>query len=224
MKSPGKRLVAGIAVLLVVVALILLGMFDLSRKRLPDGIAGLLATHWQAGQPVDCRLCPAHLFVVVCDAGKQVHIRSLQQLAALQTDTPIDRQGVGQAKDADYPCIENRSFRLARPSGAFGGPYDPDDPGFRQDISFQVLRESAGVQVVEVRYQHSRTDIDDALFRYEVSDGTIRPLESWVLTRGHFAALVGGMIAVVVLLLLGSMLYFGVTALWRWIGSRWRRS
>jgi hypothetical protein len=210
--------------LLVVAAVMLLGMLDLSRKRLPDGIAGLLAAHWQAGQPVDCRLCPARLFVVVCDAGKQVHIRSLQQLAALQADSPINRQGTGQREGADFPCIENRSFRLARPSGAFGGPYDPADPGFRQDISFQVLRESAGVQVVEVRYQDSRTDIDDALFRYEVSNGTIRPLESWVLTRGHFAALLGGAIAVVVLLLLGGILYFGVTVLWRRIGSRRRRS
>jgi hypothetical protein len=100
-------------------------------------------------------------------------------------------------------CIERGSFRLPGHAGGFGAPYDEGDPAFRWNLSFQVLRDDAAGQLVEVRYQDSRTDIDDALFRYEVVAGAIKPLESRVLTRGHFAMLVLGALGVLVVLCLG---------------------
>lgn len=224
MKPLGKRLVVGAACLVVVFVLIVVVALDLSRTRVPDGIAGLIAAHWQAGQPVDCRLCPEHLFVVVCDADRQVHLRSLRQLARFQEEFRKHGGEWSRQMDGAYSCIENRSFSMARPFGAFGGPYDPDDPGFRQDVAFRVLSENAGSQVVEVRYKDSRTDIDDALFRYETNNGSIRPLESWVITRGHFTALVIGAIAFVFSVLLGGILYVWVAALWRRIRSRQRKA
>ena len=226
MKISGKtgKAIASALFVLILFALLLSGAGTMVGSRLPDGLSGWLASHWRDGDPTDCRLCPEHLFVVVCDVENQAYIRDLRRLASLRTEYLKDPKAWSSGAGGSLSCIERGSFRLPRPAGGFGAPYDEDDPAFRWDLSFQVLRDDAAGQLVEVRYQDSRTDIDDALFRYEVSDGTIRPLESWVLTRGHFAALVGGMIAVVVLLLLGSMLYFGVTALWRWIGSRWRRS
>jgi len=222
MKSSGK-MIAGIAtgvVATIVSALMLAGPFNLLVNRLPDGLYGWSASHWQAGQPGDCRLCPDRLFVVICDADKHVHLRSLQQLAALQAEYLRDKQGWSQGKGEIYSCIGNRSFRLARPSGSHGGPYDADDPGFREDVSFQVLRETAAAQVVEVRYKDSRADIDDALFRYEIRDGTINPLESWILTQGHRSLAIFGVMAALALLALSWAACFAIAAVRRFLASR----
>lgn len=147
----------------IVVALMLLGPFNLADSRLPDGIYGLQASHWQAGQPRDCSLCPEKLFVVVCDADRQVHLRGLQQLAALQADQRTGGPAWGSEQTEMYSCIGKRDFRLVRASGGYGAAYDEHDPRFRFDLSFKVIRENAVAQLVEVRFRDSRTDIDDAL-------------------------------------------------------------
>ena len=225
MKNPGK-IYAGIAtgiVVVIVSALMLVGPFNLLGSRLPDGLYGQSASHWQAGQPGDCQLCPDRLFVVICDADRQVHIRSLQELASLQADYLSDIQWWNRERGDDYySCIGKRSFRLGRKSGSYGGPYDEGDPGFRVDVSFQVVEESAARQIVEVRYKDSMTDIDNSLFRYEVRDGTIQPLESWIVTRGHRTLAIFGVIAVLALLLLSWVLYFVIAALLRFLKSRRR--
>ncbi len=222
MKNPG-RTIAGIASALVVaigVTLMLLGPFNLAGSRLPDGLYGLSASHWQAGQPRDCSLCPEKLFIVVCDADKQVHLRGLQQLAALRADRQKGGQAWSREHDEAYSCLGSRGFRLGRPEGGYGAAYDEDDPGFRFDMSFKVIREAADWQVVEVRFRDSRTDIDDALFRYEVEDGTVKPLESWIVTRGHRMLALFGVAATLVLLLLAWALYFAVAAILRLLKSR----
>jgi hypothetical protein len=223
MKYPGK-IGAGIAtgvVVAIVFALALVGPFNLLGSRLPDGLYGQSASHWQAGQPVDCWLCPARLFIVICDADKQVHIRSLQELASLQADYLKDIQWWNRERGDDYySCIGKRSFRLARKSGSYGGPYVEGEPGFRVDVSFQVAEESAARQIVEVRYKDSMVDIDNSLFRYEVRDGTIQPLESWAVTKGHRSLAIFGVIAVLALLLLSWVLYFAIAALLRFLKTR----
>lgn len=223
MKYPGK-IGAGVAtgvVVAIVFALALVGPFNLLGSRLPDGLYGRSASHWQAGQPADCWLCPARLFIVICDADKQVHIRSLQELASLQADYLKDIQWWNRERGDDYySCIGKRSFRLGRKSGSYGGPYDEDDPGFRVDVSFQVVEESAARQIVEVRYKDRMVDIDNSLFRYEVRDGTIQPLESWTVTKGHRSLAIFGVIAVLALLLLSWVLYFAIAALLRFLKTR----
>jgi hypothetical protein len=223
MKISG-RMGAGIATVVVIAlvfALALLGPFNALGSRLPDGLYGQFASHWQAGQPNDCQLCPDRLFVVICDADKQVDIRRMQHLASLQTEYLNNMEWWIRERGADYySCIGKRSFRLGRKSGSYGGPYDKDDPGFRVDVSYQVVEESAARQIVEVRYKDRMTDIDNSLFRYEVRDGTVKPLESWVVTRGHRSLAVFGMTAVLVSLLLSWLLYFGIAALWRWLKPR----
>jgi len=226
MKNPGK-IGAGIAtgmVVTIMFALMLVGPFNLLGNRLPDGPYAWFASHWQAGQPGDCRLCPDRLFVVICDADKHVHLRSLQQLASLQAEYLKDRQGWSQEKGDAFSCIGNRSFRLGRPSGSHGGPFDADDPGFREDVSFQVLRETAAAQVVEVRYKDSRTGVDDALFRYEIRDGAINPLESWVVAEGHRSLAIFGAMAVLGVLALSWAVYFAIAAVRCFVTSRRRGS
>ena len=223
MKYPGK-IGAGIAtgvVVAIVFALALVGPFNLLGSRLPDGLYGRSASHWQAGQPADCWLCPARLFIVICDADKKVHIRSLQELASLQADYLKDIQWWNRERGDDYySCIGKRSFRLGRKSGSYGHPYDEGDPGFRVDVSFQVVEESAARQIVEVRYKDRMVDIDNSLFRYEVRDGTIQPLESWAVTKGHRSLAIFGVIAVLALLLLSWVLYFAIAALLRFLKTR----
>ncbi|TRZ96599.1 MAG: hypothetical protein D4R84_06755 [Rhodocyclaceae bacterium] len=223
MKNPGT-IYAGIAtgiVVAIVFVLALAGPFNLLGSRLPDGLYGQSASHWQAGQPADCWLCPARLFIVICDADKQVHIRSLQQLASLQADYLKDIQWWNMERGDDYySCIGKRSFRLGRNSGSYGSPYVEGEPGFRVDVSFQVVEESAARQIVEVRYKDSMVDIDNSLFRYEVRDGTIQPLESWTVTKGHRSLAIFGVIAVLALLLLSWVLYFVIAVLLRFVKSR----
>jgi hypothetical protein len=87
-------------------------------------------------------------------------------------------------------------------------------------MSFKVIREGADWQVVEVRFRDSRTDIDDALFRYEVAHGTVKPLESWIVTRGHRMLALFGVATTLVLLLLAWALYFAVASIRRLLKSR----
>lgn len=176
------------------------GPADVSR---PVGRA--FAHHWQKGMPTDCQLCPDRLFVIICDADKWSHIRNLRELASL---------------DDRYPCIKNRSFRLKRLSGAFGGPYDENDAGFRKDISYKVTQESVDAQTVEVRFNDSMVDIIDALFRYEVRNGKIVPLESWVLVKIQFALL--GMLVIFVSALMLWPLCVGIVTVFRLLKSRQR--
>lgn len=219
MKNPrmtGAAIASAMAVA-ISVALMLFGPFNFAGSRLPDGLYGLQASHWQAGQPGDCSLCPEKLFVVVCDAEKQVHLRDLRQLAALQAE---QLQGLNSEQAEAHSCIGSGGFRLARPSGSFGAAYDESDPGFRYDVSFKVIRDSAAGQLVEVRYRDSRADIDDALFRYEVGDGTVKPLESWVVGRGHRVLGLFGVMFTLALLLLAWALYFVLAVIRRVFRSR----
>jgi hypothetical protein len=78
--------------------------------------------------------------------------------------------------------------------------------------------------VVEVRYKDSRADIDDALFRYEIRDGTINPLESWILTQGHRSLAIFGVMAVLALLALSWAACFAIAAVRRFLASRRRGS
>jgi len=201
----------------IVGALMLLGPFNLAGSRLPDGLYGAFASHWQAGQATDCSLCPEKLFVVVCDADKRVHLRSMRQLATLQAE---QRRGWGSEQAAAHSCIGGRGFRLAQTSGAYGAAYDDDDPGFRFDVSFRVIRDSAAAQVVEVRFRDRMPDIDEALFLYEVTDGAVKPLESWVVTRGHRAMAMVNVVATVAALLLAWLLYYAIRALRRFLKAR----
>jgi flagellar biogenesis protein FliO len=146
----------------------------------------LVALHWRAGDPTvpDCQLCPDGLFMIMCNAEKRTHIRSMRELASLQADRMEDRTGRSAATDDPYSCIANRSFRLTQPSGAYGGSYDPDDPGsLRYTVSFHVIKENDAEQIVEVHYRDDMRDIVDSVFRYEVRDDTINALESWVLFK-----------------------------------------
>lgn len=215
--------IASALVLLMLFALLLFGVGNIAGSRLPDGLYGWLATHWRAGEPDDCRLCPRHLFVVVCDGGSQSRIRNLERVALLRAEYASDPQAWTKANGGDFPCIAKRNFRLASPSGSYGGPYDEGDPGNRWDLSYRVLRDDAAGQTVEVRYMDSRTNIDDALFRYEVTGDTVKPLESVVRTWGHRAGAVIGSMAVLVLLFLVWGLYFAIDALRRGIAARRRR-
>ncbi len=217
MKNPGRTItgLASAMVVAIVVALMLLGPFNFAGSRLPDGLYGLQASHWQAGQPRDCSLCPERLFVVVCDADRQVHLRGMQQLAELQAEQRKDGQVWSSEQGKAYSCIDNRDFRLARPAGGYSAAYDEHDRGFRYDLSFKVIRENAAAQLVEVRFQDSRTDIDDALFRYEVAGGTVEPLESWIVTRGHRTLALFAVMATLVLLMLAWALYFAIVAIRR---------
>ncbi|MBK7014994.1 MAG: hypothetical protein IPH39_05300 [Sulfuritalea sp.] len=201
----------------IVGALMLLGPFNLAGSRLPDGLYGAFASHWQAGQATDCSLCPEKLFVVVCDADKRVHLRSMRQLATLQAE---QRRGWGSEQAAAHSCIGGRGFRLAQTSGAYGAAYDDDDPGFRFDVSFRVIRDSAAAQVVEVRFRDRMPDIDEALFLYEATDGAVKPLESWVVTRGHRALAMVNVVATVAALLLAWLLYYAIRALRRFLKAR----
>jgi len=201
----------------IVGALMLLGPFNLAGSRLPDGLYGAFASHWQAGQATDCSLCPEKLFVVVCDADKRVHLRSMRQLATLQAE---QRRGWGSEQAAAHSCIGGRGFRLAQTSGAYGAAYDDDDPGFRFDVSFRVIRDSAAAQVVEVRFRDRMPDIDEALFLYEATDGAVKPLESWVVTRGHRALAMVNVVATVAALLLAWLLYYAISALRRFLKAR----
>ena len=113
--------IASVMLVTIVGALMLLGPFNLAGSRLPDGLYGASASHWQAGQATDCSLCPEKLFVVVCDADKRVHLRSMRQLATLQAE---QRRGWGSEQAAAHSCIGGRGFRLAQTSGAYGAAYD----------------------------------------------------------------------------------------------------
>ena len=209
--------IASVMLVTIVGALMLLGPFNLAGSRLPDGLYGAFASHWQAGQATDCSLCPEKLFVVVCDADKRVHLRSMRQLATLQAE---QRRGWGSEQAAAHSCIGGRGFRLAQTSGAYGAAYDDDDPGFRFDVSFRVIRDSAVAQVVEVRFRDRMPDIDEALFLYEATDGAVKPLESWVVTRGHRALAMVNVVATVAALLLAWLLYYAISALRRFLKAR----
>lgn len=209
--------IASVMLVTIVGALMLLGPFNLAGSRLPDGLYGAFASHWQAGQATDCSLCPEKLFVVVCDADKRVHLRSMRQLATLQAE---QRRGWGSEQAAAHSCIGGRGFRLAQTSGAYGAAYDDDDPGFRFDVSFRVIRDSAAAQVVEVRFRDRMPDIDEALFLYEATDGAVKPLESWVVTRGHRAMAMVNVVATVAALLLAWLLYYAISALRRFLKAR----
>ena len=209
--------IASVMLVTIVGALMLLGPFNLAGSRLPDGLYGASASHWQAGQATDCSLCPEKLFVVVCDADKRVHLRSMRQLATLQAE---QRRGWGSEQAAAHSCIGGRGFRLAQASGAYGAAYDDDDPGFRFDVSFRVIRDSAAAQVVEVRFRDRMPDIDEALFLYEATDGAVKPLESWVVTRGHRALAMVNVVATVAALLLAWLLYYAIRALRRFLKAR----
>ncbi len=209
--------IASVMLVTIVGALMLLGPFNLAGSRLPDGLYGAFASHWQAGQATDCSLCPEKLFVVVCDADKRVHLRSMRQLATLQAE---QRRGWGSEQAAAHSCIGGRGFRLAQTSGAYGAAYDDDDPGFRFDVSFRVIRDSAAAQVVEVRFRDRMQDIDEALFLYEATDGAVKPLESWVVTRGHRALAMVNVVATVAALLLAWLLYYAISALRRFLKAR----
>lgn len=209
--------IASVMLVTIVGALMLLGPFNLAGSRLPDGLYGASASRWQAGQATDCSLCPEKLFVVVCDADKLVHLRSMRQLATLQAE-----QGRGWSSEqaAAHSCVGGRGFRLAQASGAYGAAYDDDDPGFRFDVSFRVIRDSAAAQVVEVRFRDRMPDIDEALFLYEATDGAVKPLESWVVTRGHRALAMVNVVATVAALLLAWLLYYAISALRRFLKAR----
>ena len=209
--------IASVMLVTIVGALMLLGPFNLAGSRLPDGRYGAFASHWQAGQATDCSLCPEKLFVVVCDADKRVHLRSMRQLATLQAE---QRRGWGSEQAAAHSCIGGRGFRLAQASGAYGAAYDNDDSGFRFDVSFRVIRDSAAAQVVEVRFRDRMPDIDEALFLYEATDGAVKPLESWVVTRGHRALAMVNVVATVAALLLAWLLYYAISALRRFLKAR----
>lgn len=209
--------IASVMLVTIVGALMLLGPFNLAGSRLPDGLYGAFASHWQAGQATDCSLCPEKLFVVVCDADKRVHLRSMRQLATLQAK---QHRGWGSEQAAAHSCIGSRGFRLAQTSGAYGAAYDDDDPGFRFDVSFRVIRDSAAAQVVEVRFRDRMPDIDEALFLYEATDGAVKPLESWVVTRGHRALAMVNVVATVAALLLAWLLYYAISALRRFLKAR----
>lgn len=209
--------IASVMLVTIVGALMLLGPFNLAGSRLPDGLYGASASHWQAGQATDCSLCPEKLFVVVCDADKRVHLRSMRQLATLQAE---QRRGWSSEQAAAHSCIGGRGFRLAQTSGAYGAAYDDDDQGFRFDVSFRVIRDSAAAQVVEVRFRDRMPDIDEALFLYEVTDGAVKPLESWVVTRGHRAMAMVNVVATVAALLLAWLLYYAISALRRFLKAR----
>jgi hypothetical protein len=216
--SARKGAVIASAMLVAIVgALMLLGPFNLAGSRLPDGLYGVSASHWQAGQESNCKLCPENLFVVVCDADQRVHLRSMQELAALQAD---QGRGWNSEQAAAHSCIGGRGFRLRKSSGGYGAAYDEADPGFRFDLSFRVIRASGPTQVVEVRFRDSRTDIDEALFLYEATDGAVKPLESWIVARGHRALAIFNFVATLALLLLAWVLYFAIAALRRFIRAR----
>jgi hypothetical protein len=170
----------------------------------------LLALHWRAGDSSDCQMCPDRLFIVICDADAGRHIQSLRELASLRAEYAKDRQMWQSGKNNDYSCISNDSFRLRRHSGSYGSPYDEADPSFRQDVSFQVVQESADEQIVEVRYSDSMKDIVDSLFRYQVKDGKVNALESKVVPR----ILIGlyGVLSIVASVML---LYAGIRAFLR---------
>lgn len=222
MKFSARQGAGNASALLVVLvgALMLLGPFNLAGSRLPDGLYGFFASHWQAGQASDCGLCPDRLFVVVCDADKQRHLRSMGQLASLQADRKTGGAGWSREHAEAFSCIGGRGFRLAKTTGSFGGAYDEDDPGFRYDVSFKVIRDSGAAQMVELRFNDSRTDIDEALFRYEATDGAVKPLESWVVTRGHRQMALFNVMATLVLVLLAWGLYFAIAALRRFLKAR----
>lgn len=217
------RAIASAVLVLTLFALLLSGAGKMVGNRLPDGLSGWLASHWRAGDPTDCRLCPEQLFVIVCDVERQAYIRNLRRLASLKAEYRENPKAWSSEAGGSLTCIERGSFRLSGHAGGFGASYDEADPAFRWDLSFQVLRDDAAGQLVEVRYQDSMTDIDDALFRYEVVGSTIRPLESRVLTRGHFALLMVGALGVVVVLCLGWGLYFVARGLRRYLAVRRNR-
>lgn len=126
-------------------------------------------------------------------------IKGLQQLNALQTN-------VDAAHNSS--CTRNCSLRLGPHSGVFT-PYPddethPDEASLGHAASFQVIEETPSRQVVEVRYNDGMTDIDDAMFRYAVENGTVTPLESRVLIR-----VMAGMFGEFVLLILVTLLIVG---------------
>ena len=211
--------IASVLAVATVGALMLLGPFNLAGSRLPDGLYGFFAAHWQAGQASDCRLCPENLFVVVCNAERRVHLRSMRELATLQAERQKAGAGWTREQAQAHSCIGS-GFRLAKPSGEYGKAYDEDDPGFRFDVSFRVIRDSGATQVIEARVSDSRPDIDEALFLYEATDNAVKPLESWVVTRGHRQWAMFSVMVTLVLLLLAWALYFAIAALRRFLRAR----
>ena len=83
-----------------------------------------------------------------------------------------------------------------------------------------MIRDSATAQVVEVRFRDRMPDIDEALFLYEATDGAVKPLESWVVTRGHRAMAMVNVVATVAALLLAWLLYYAISALRRFLKAR----
>ncbi len=63
-------------------------------------------------------------------------------------------------------------------------------------------------------------DIDEALFLYEATDGAVKPLESWVITRGHRALAMVNIVATAAVLLLAWLLYYAIRALRRFLKAR----
>ncbi len=187
-----------------------------SPVNLTSPLGKLLAPHhWRAGEPTDGNLRPDKLFVIICAADKKNHIEinNLQQLASLQK---------GAESPDDYPCIKKHSFRLEQPSGNYDIPFieegevEKDAPV--DHVSFQVVKESGAVQIVEVHYEHWMNDIVDSLFRYEVKDGKVNPLESWVLPR-----VMVGIFGEFVLLILIMLLFVGIRALLRMYRQRGKK-
>lgn len=222
MKHPARAgaAIASAILVVVVAALVLLGPYNLAGSRLPQGLYGAVAAHWKDGEPRDCSLCPGNLFVVVCDADQRIHLRGMRELAALRKTGASDGKSGSNARAEIHPCLGRRAFRLERTEGGYGAPYDEDDPRFRFDLSYKMIGGSGGAQLVEVRYRDSRTDIDDALFRYETADGEVRPLESWVITRGHRMLGLLGVFVTLGVVVLAWALYFGGAALRRFLASR----
>jgi len=176
-------------------------------------------TQWKAGQATDCErgVCPDKLFVIICDAKTMRYIRSLRELARLQAEYRHDPQFWSDTMSDAYPCITNNSFRLGNRSGIRAREKDDEDA---IDLSFQVMLQGADRQLVEVRYGKG-TDVIDSFFKYEVDNGRVIPLESWVFTRGHMGiAIMYALIALIVVfaLLLSWALFRGI----RWLLRRFK--
>ena len=176
--------------------------------------ARYIASHWFAGKQPDDAIS-GRRFIIVCDPDNfNSYISSLKHLASLQ------EAHLRGYDDWQYPCIQNNSLRLDRPSGQ-SKAQQPTDEEYDSELegyfaaSYKVVKEDANSQIVEVRYRNRFSDIYDSFSKYEVRTNKIIPMESWVVDKWLVLLIIGAIFISVLFLFV-----IGVFRLFRFLKSR----
>ncbi len=161
----------------------------------------VLAPHWMAGDGAGAAEA-GRLFRIACDPAQGSYLHSLRELAELRAEyqkNPDPKAWV-QGRYWNYTCISRNSLRLVGPTNLpLPKRANPDEEGLNEGY-YQIVREDAESQLIELHYRDRNTDIYDSFYKYEVRGDQVIPLESWVWGRGSLHAFVAMVLATIVML------------------------